>query len=68
MNALLAVEHVHLRVGDLAVHLQHQPELRHRFQRGPHALDRGDACVGMRRRTRGIELAADDETGRARTL
>ena len=33
MNTLLAIEHVDSRVGDLAVHLQHQPELLHRFER-----------------------------------
>ena len=31
----LAVEHVHIRIRDFPVHLQYQPELRHRFERGP---------------------------------
>ncbi len=63
---LLPVEHVDARIGDLAVHLQHEPERRHGFERPPYPLDRGHAGVRMRRRPRGVELGADDETGGAR--
>ncbi len=58
---VLAVEDVDVARGHFAVHLQHEPVLGHRFERGPHLVDRGHAGVGMRRGTRRIELGADDE-------
>ena len=60
-EGVLAVEHVDAALGDFAVHLQHEPVLGHRFERGPDLLDRGHAGVGVRRRARRVELGADDE-------
>ena len=58
---VLAVEDVDVARSHFAVHLQHEPVFGHRFERGPHHVDRGHARVGMRRGTRRIELGADDE-------
>ena len=56
---VLAVEHVDLRFGDLAVHLQHQAVLGHRLERAPDLVDRGDTRIGMRRRAGRVQLGAD---------
>lgn len=58
---VLAVEDVDVARSHFAVHLQHEPVFRHRFERGPHLVDRGHAGVGMRRGARRIELGADDK-------
>ncbi len=64
---VLAIEYVHRRVGHLAMHLQHEAEFGHGFERGPGILDRGHACVRMRRGARRIKLGADDEAAGACT-
>ncbi len=63
---VFAIEDVHRGVGHLAMHLQHETKLGHGFERGPGILDRGHACVRMRRGARRIKLGTDDETAGAR--
>ena len=62
-EARLALEDVDLRVGHLAMHLQHHADLGHARQRRVDAAHVGDAGVGVRGRTGRIELAADDACG-----
>ena len=62
----LAVEDVHLRVGDLAVDEQRETRLGHGGQRpvGPGQV--GHAGVGVRGRPRGVELHSGDRPARPR--
>jgi hypothetical protein len=57
----LAVEHVDLRVGRLAVHEQRQVVLLHRLEHGPYALQPRHAGVGIRGRARRVVLEPVDE-------
>ena len=61
-EGLFPIEHVDLRFGDLTVHLQDETRLGHRFECRPDLLDRGHACIGVRRRTRRVELCTDYKT------
>ena len=56
-EARLALEDVHRRIGDLAVHLQHQVELRHALEHPVQARDIGDAGLRVRGGAGRVELA-----------
>ncbi len=59
-EAHLAIEDVDRRVGDLAVHLQHDVELAHAREHGVDAFDVRDARVRVGRRAGGVELATPE--------
>ena len=58
----LAIEHIDLRPGGLAMHAQHHAELFHALEHRIDLVDRGDAGVGVGRGTRRVELACNDVT------
>ncbi len=58
----LAVEHVHCRVGDLAVHQQRHAAALHLFQRGVGLAQVGDARIGVGGRSRRIQFHCVDVT------
>ena len=61
-----AVEYVDLGIGHLTVNLEDQSAFLHGGQRRKDVLDVRDACIGMSRCARGIELGTDDDAAGAR--
>ena len=66
-EARLAREYIDCRIGDLAVHLQHQPHLRHACEHRIEPARIGDSRVGVRSGARGVQLAAEHTARRLRT-
>ncbi len=60
----LAIEHVHVGVGNLAVQLQRDAVALHCVEHAMHARQVGDAGIGIGGGTRGVVLHAGDEARR----
>ena len=67
-EARLAIEHIDVRVGDLAVNLQDEAELAHASQHRLELADVGDAGVGVRGGAGRVEFEAVDQAAGLRAL